>query len=409
MLTQDRMRTALVVVLVLAIVLASGGTGFAAGWFLRSQVAPPAPAASSPLQQQFGLFWEAWSIIEREFNHEEPLDLQKVVYGAISGAIRALGDPYTAFSEPAQAKIFEEDLEGSFEGIGATVDQVDGFVVIVDTIDGSPARKAGLRSKDVLLEADGKSLRGMDLSRAISLIRGPRGTQVRLRVQREGVPEPFEVVVTREKIDLPTVSYRMLDQGIAYVRLTEFNSQATTRLQAALRELLKEQPRALIFDLRGNPGGYLHIAVQVASQFVGSGVIVTEKDSKGRVTEYKAEGNGLALDIPLVVLVDGGSASASEIVAGAIQDAGRGTLIGRTTFGKGSVQASYTLSDGSAVRVSIARWYTPKGHQIDGKGLTPDIVVPLDTPATAGPTRDAILERAQQFILQQQWQPAATP
>lgn len=408
--TQDRMRTALVVILVLAIALAAGGTGFAAGWFVRSHaVAAAPPPATTTLQQRFGLFWEAWSIIEREFNHEAPLDLQKVVYGAISGAIHALGDPYTTFSEPAQAKIFEQDLEGSFEGIGATVDQVDGLVVIVETLDGSPAMKAGLRSKDVLLEADGKSLQGMDLSQAINLIRGPRGTQVRLRVLRESVPEPFEVVVTREKIDLPTVSYRMLDQGIAYLRLTEFNNQATTRLQAALRELLKEQPRALILDLRGNPGGYLHIAVQVASQFIRDGVIVTERDSKGKVTEFKAEGNGLALDIPLVVLVDSGSASASEIVAGAIQDAGRGTLVGRATFGKGSVQASYTLSDGSAVRVSIARWYTPNGHQIDGKGLTPDVVVPLDADNAAGPGRDAILERAEQFILQQQPQPAATP
>jgi len=405
---QDRMRTALVVVLVLAIVLASGGTGFAAGWFLRSHTAPAA-ADPDDVQQRFRLFWEAWGVIEREFNHDKPLDLQKVVYGAIGGAIRSLGDPYTAFVEPAQAKIFEEDLEGSFEGIGATVDQVDGLVVIVETIDGAPAAKAGLRANDVILEVDGKSLQGMDLSQAISLIRGPGGTQVRLRIHREGTAEPFEVLVTRDKIDLPTVSSRMLDGQIAYVRLTEFNNQATVRLQAALRDLLKDHPRALIFDLRGNPGGYLHIAVQVASQFIRDGVIVSEKDSKGKVTEYKAEGNGLALDVPLVVLVDGGSASASEIVAGAIQDTGRGTLIGRTTFGKGSVQASYTLSDGSAVRVSIARWYTPKGHQIDGKGLTPDIVVPADAEGSAEAAHDAVLERALQFILAQQAAPTPTP
>jgi len=405
---QDRMRTALVVVLVLAIVLASGGTGFAAGWFLRSHTAPAA-ADPDDVQQRFRLFWEAWGVIEREFNHDKPLDLQKVVYGAIGGAIRSLGDPYTAFVEPAQAKIFEEDLEGSFEGIGATVDQVDGLVVIVETIDGAPASKAGLRANDVILEVDGKSLQGMDLSQAISLIRGPGGTQVRLRIHREGTAEPFEVLVTRDKIDLPTVSSRMLDGHIAYVRLTEFNNQATVRLQAALRDLLKDHPRALIFDLRGNPGGYLHIAVQVASQFIRDGVIVSEKDSKGKVTEYKAEGNGLALDVPLVVLVDGGSASASEIVAGAIQDTGRGTLIGRTTFGKGSVQASYTLSDGSAVRVSIARWYTPKGHQIDGKGLTPDIVVPADAEGSAEAAHDAVLERALQFILAQQAAPTPTP
>lgn len=405
MITQDRMRTALVVVLVLAIVLASGATGFAAGWFLNPRATPAPPASSEDLQQRFRLFWEAWSIIDREFNREGPLDPQKVIYGAIAGAIRSLGDPHTTFVEPAQANILEQDLEGSFEGIGATVDLVNGFLVIVEPLDGSPAMKAGLRPNDVVLEVDGKSLQGVDLTHAISMIRGPRGSQVRLRIHRQGVLEPFEVVVTREKIDLPTVSYRMLDGGIAYLRLTEFNNQATVRLQAALRELLRQEPRALIFDLRGNPGGYLHIAVQVASEFLREGVIVVEKDSKGKVTEYKANGKGLALDVPLVVLVDGASASASEIVAGAVQDAGRGTLIGRTTYGKGSVQASYTLSDGSAVRVSIARWYTPKGHQIDGKGLTPDIIVEPD-PAAA-PGRDAVLERAREYILARQPAPAS--
>jgi carboxyl-terminal processing protease len=257
--------------------------------------------------------------------------------------------------------------------------------------------QAGLRSKDLVLEADGKSLHGMDLAQAITLIRGPKGSQVRLLIRREGVPEPIEVVVTRAKIDMPTVSYRMLDDGIAYVRLLEFNSQATTRLQAALRALLQDKPRGLIFDLRGNPGGYLHIAVQVASQFIREGVIVSERDGKGKVAEYKADGKGLALDLPLVVLVDGGSASASEIVAGAIQDYGRGTLIGRRTFGKGCVQLTYTLSDGSGLRVTVARWYTPKGHLLDKEGLTPDIVVPADPDRAKD--QETVLQRAKEFLL----------
>lgn len=404
--SQDRTRMALVALLVVAIVLASGGTGFAAGWYLAPQ-STPASAATNELQQRFQLFWEAWGIIDREFNRDGPLDVQKVVYGAISGAIQSLGDPYTTFSEPAQARIFEQDLEGSFEGIGATVDLEDGLLIIVEPLDASPASEAGLRAGDAILQVDGTSLQGLDLMRAISLIRGPKGSQVHLLVFRQGVAEPFEVVVTRDKIDLPTVSYRMLDDGIGYVRLTEFNTQATDRLRAALTELLANEPRALIFDLRGNPGGYLHIAVQVASQFIREGVVVTEKDSEGQVQEYRADGHGLALDVPLVVLVDEGSASASEIVAGAVQDTGRGTLIGRQTYGKGSVQASYNLSDGSAVRVSIARWYTPNGHQLDGDGLVPDIEVPFD-PA-AGAAEDPVLERARQFILTPEAEPAATP
>jgi len=399
---------ALVIVLVLAIVVAAGGTGFAAGWFLspRIPLAPAASASQADLQQRFQLFWEAWSVIDREFNRDGPIDLQKAVYGAISGAVQSLGDPYTAFSPPAQAKILAQDLEGCFEGIGATVDLVDGLLTVVQPLEGSPAFKAGLLSNDVVLEVDGTPLKGMDLTQAIALIRGPKGSQVRLLIRREGMAEPFEVVLTRERIDLPTVSYHMLDDGIAYVRLAEFNSQATVRLQAALGELMRNEPRALIFDLRGNPGGYLHIAVQVASQFMRDGLVVTEKDSQGEITEYRVDGKGLALDVPLVVLVDGGSASASEIVAGALQDTGRATLIGRTTFGKGCVQATYTLSDGSAVRVTIARWYTPKGRQLDSGGLEPDIAVSPDTESTET-TQDPVLERAREFILSPQ--PATTP
>ncbi|HOG47987.1 MAG TPA: PDZ domain-containing protein, partial [Anaerolineae bacterium] len=234
--SQDRTRMALVIVLVLAIVVAAGGTGFAAGWFLspRIPLAPAASASQADLQQRFQLFWEAWSVIDREFNRDGPIDLQKAVYGAISGAVQSLGDPYTAFSPPAQAKILAQDLEGCFEGIGATVDLVDGLLTVVQPLEGSPAFKAGLLSNDVVLEVDGTPLKGMDLTQAIALIRGPKGSQVRLLIRREGMAEPFEVVLTRERIDLPTVSYHMLDDGIAYVRLAEFNSQATVRLQAAL-------------------------------------------------------------------------------------------------------------------------------------------------------------------------------
>ena len=404
---RDWTRAALLGVFVLVVALASGGVGFAAGWHLSSHPLP-SPTASPPttqedVQQRFRVFWEAWDIIDREFNRDAPLDTQKMIYGALSGMVRSLGDPHTVWIEPMQAKILDQDMEGSFEGIGANVDLVDGELVIVEPLPDSPALKAGLRAGDVVVEVDGKPVKGLDLAQAVLLVRGPKGTQVRLLIRRKGEPSPFEVVVTRGKIEMPTVTYRLLDDGIAYVRLTEFNLQATTRLQAALRTVMEKKPRALILDLRGNPGGYLHIAVQVASQFIKDGVIVTEKDRDGKIAEYRAEGKGLALSIPMAVLVDSGSASAAEILAGAIQDNGRGVLIGRRTFGKGSVQAPHTLSDGSSLRVSIARWYTPKGHQIDGKGLTPDIEVPID-PSTP-PEKDPVLDRAVQYLLKSQAHP----
>lgn len=395
---RDWTRAALVAVLVLVIVVASAGAGFAAGWYLGpdARQQPPTPASQANIQEQFQVFWEAWDIIERDFNRDGPLDTQKMIHGATRGMIEALGDPHTVFIEPAQAEILSQDLEGSFQGIGATVDMIDGYLVIIEPLQDSPAALAGLLPGDVVLEVDGQSLEGMGLMEAIALIRGPRDSEVRLLVHREGMSEPLEVDITRTTIDLPTVTHRMLDEEIAYLRLSEFNGQATTRLQTALTELLAQNPRALVFDLRGNPGGYLHIAVEVASQFIRDGVVVTEKDAQGEVTEYRADGQGMALDIPLAVLVDGGSASAAEIVAGAIQDAGRGVLIGRPTYGKGSVQVTHTLNDGSAVRVSIARWRTPSGRQLDKDGLSPDILVPIDSEAPSG--EDPVLQRAVEHL-----------
>ncbi len=391
---RDWTKVALFAVIVLLLVLASGGVGFAAGWQLSAQAAPsPIPGPNQDAEQRMRVFWEAWDVIAHDFSG--PLDTQKMVYGAINGMVRSLGDPYTLFMEPAEATVTGQDLEGSFAGIGASVDLVDGRLVIVEPLPGSPAQRAGLLAGDVLLEVDGKPLDGLDLMQAIALIRGPQGSQVHLLVQRPGTAQPLEIGVTRDKIELPTVSSRVLDDGMAYIQITEFNGQAADRVKEALQGLAPK-PRAVILDLRGNPGGYLQASVQVASQFIASGVIVTEKDRNGRVTPYRAEKGGLATDLPVAVLVDGNSASAAEIVAGALQDTGRGVLIGQKTFGKGSVQIVHTLSDGSSLRVSVARWYTPLGHQIDGKGLTPDITVAPPAGQTAG--QDPVLDRAVQYL-----------
>ncbi|RMF33185.1 MAG: S41 family peptidase, partial [Chloroflexi bacterium] len=316
-----------------------------------------------------------WEILQKDFYGELP-DEREMTYAAIRGMLETLNDPYTSFLEPEIAAIEREDASGTFEGIGAMVRMNEqGFLEIVWPFEGQPADKAGLRPGDVIIAVDGQSIEGYSIYEAITLIRGPEGTDVVLTVQREGVEEPFDVVVTRARIDIPLVRSTMLEGGIAYVSLFDFSSQAKEQLEETLRDLLAQNPKGLIFDLRGNPGGFLQEAVDVADLFLDEGVVLIERDAHGGENVYRSGPKGIAQEIPLVVLVNGGSASAAEIVAGAIQDRGRGILIGQRTFGKGSVQLPRTLSDGSELRVTIARWFTPNDRAIHGQGLTPDIEV----------------------------------
>jgi carboxyl-terminal processing protease len=361
------------------------------------------PTGSTELSEGEGgsldIFWEAWHILEGEFYGDLPPE-SDLPYAAIRGVIAATGDQYTAFLDPVQAQILQTDLSGSFEGIGATVRlRPDGKLEIVQPLAGWPAMKAGLRPKDAILEVDDVKIQGMSLYEAISLIRGPAGTSVRLLVEREEVAEPFEVEIERAHIELPMVESRMLDQDIAYIRLTEFGETATEELKSALRDLLDQNPQGLIFDLRGNRGGYLSTSIEVTSQFVTKGPIVIERFKDGREDVHEAIPGGLAPDIPLVLLVNGASASASEITAGAIQDTGRGILIGTTTLGKGSVQVAHRLSDDSQLRVTIARWFTPKGRAIHGEGLEPDIEVTVDQEDMTA-DQDPQLERAISYLLE---------
>jgi carboxyl-terminal processing protease len=360
---------------------------------------PPPTREGRPADDDefFGVFWEAWDILEQEFYGELPEE-SELPYAAIEGVIASTGDPYTAFLDPVQAEIFRTDLRGGFEGIGATVRLgVDGRLLVVQPLPGWPAIEAGLRAGDLILEADGIELQGMSLYEAVSLIRGPAGTTVRLLVEREDVDEPFEVEVERARIDLPSVESRVLEDGIGYVRLRDFGETASRQVRDALEALDANELDGLIFDLRGNRGGYLSVAVEVTSEFVGKGPILIERFQDGRERRYPAGRGGRALDVPLVVLVDGGSASASEIAAGAIQDTGRGVLIGGTTLGKGSVQTVHALSDGSELRVTIARWFTPSDLAIHETGLEPDIEVEL-TEQDILDERDPQLDRAIAYL-----------
>lgn len=374
--------------------------GFGVGRFVTPGYQRVSNTATDDQQKQFGLFWEAWNLIQDEFYTEKPLDSKEMTYGAIRGMVESLGDAHSMFLTPQQKAMFNEDLQGEFGGIGVTIRMTaEGQLMAVKILPNSPAETSGLQGGDLILEVDGKPIQGMDTAQAISLIRGPKGTQVLLRIQR-GQPPSFEVTLTRAMVSVPTVESRMLENGIAYLSLSEFNARATAEVRSALDQLLKSKPLGLIFDLRGNPGGYLHVAAEIASEFLADGLVVIERSSDGQETRHQAQRGGRATQIPLVVLVDQGSASASEIVAGAIQDRERGMLIGEQTFGKGSVQITEQLSDGSGLQITIRRWHTPNDHQIDGKGLTPDIKVEL-TEDDLKAQRDPQLAKAVEYLLSQ--------
>jgi carboxyl-terminal processing protease len=340
----------------------------------------------------------ALQIVREQALADETLDVRDLTYGAINGLTFQLDDEYTYLRTPEQAAVFNEMLEGSFEGIGAQVAEAEGGGVrIMEPFEGQPAWKAGLRRGDIILAVDGADITTMTLQEAISLIRGPKGSDVTLTVKSPD-QEPRAVTVTRDRISMPAVSYEMRDDGIAYLRLGEFSAPAANQVQEALDSLLAEDPVGMVLDLRGNPGGLLHSAVDITSQFVGEGPIVIERFKDGSEEVFEARRGGSALDIPLVVLVNEGSASASEILAGAVQDTGRGVLIGETTFGKGLVQIPSELSDGSVLSITTARWFTPNDRLIHGEGLAPNIEIER-TDEDIEADRDPQLDRAVEYLL----------
>jgi carboxyl-terminal processing protease len=350
-----------------------------------------------PTGTSFDLFWEAWELIQRDYYGDLPSE-EEMTDGAIRGAVDSLGDPYTAYIEPQRAEISRENMSGAFEGIGAYVDMRDGQLIIVSPFEGQPAEQAGLRRDDIVLQVDDTPIENMSIYEAIDLIRGPAGTSVRLTILREG-EEILEVEVTRARIDIPVVESEMREDGIAYVRLISFSSEATARLAERLEALLDENPSGLILDLRSNPGGLLSEAVLTAGLFLPQDeVILIERFKDGTEHTYRSPNPPVALEVPMVVLVDAGSASASEIVAGALQDHDRATLIGETTFGKGSVQLPHELSNGAELRVTVARWFTPADRAIHGEGLEPDITVEYTVEDNeAG--QDPQLDRAVEYLL----------
>ena len=396
---------------------AAFGYGMGRSAVLAATVAPgaeiTATGARAALAPKFDLFWEALDFLYRDYYGELP-EAQAATYGAIRGVLSLVDDPNTSFLTPDEAAFFRSNLDGEFEGIGARVgwDEANNTLIITEPFENQPAWNAGIRRGDLILAVDGESLVGSNVTEAVRRIRGPKGTVVVLTVRRADVAEPFEIAVTRDRIAIPTITTdRLGEKGeIAYVRLTSFSENAGNLVREAVRNALHHEPVGLVFDLRGNSGGLLREAVRVANVFMQDEVVLFEKFSDGRTETYRATGRAVAGTLPMVVLVNAGSASASEIVAGALQDSGRASLLGTTTFGKGSVQLPHTLSDGSIMRVTVARWYTPGDRTIEGEGLTPDVVVEIsDEQLEAG--EDPQLEAALEYLrsLQQSGSTGSAP
>ncbi len=372
------------------------GVGYGLGSASAVSAGSRSGAGAEQLYPKFGVFWEAMDLLYKDFYGDLPAT-DEATYGAIQGVLSKLKDHNTSFMSPQEADYFRANLEGSFEGIGARVDwDVQANTVrVVEPFENQPAWKAGVKRDDLIIAVDGESVIGTDLVTAIDKIRGPKGSKVVLTVVRQGEDAPLDIEVTRDRIEIPTIATDTYDGDIAYIRLNTFNENAGELVRQAVDDALAKKPKGIIFDLRGNPGGLLTQAVAVANVFMEDSNVLIERFADGKEQIYKTENKATTTDVPLVVLVNEGSASASEIVAGAIQDNGRGQVVGAKTYGKGSVQLPQTLSDGSIMRVTIARWFTPKDRTIDGTGLDPDVVVEITDPQReqgADPQLDKAIE-----------------
>jgi carboxyl-terminal processing protease len=372
-------------------------------------------SGSSPTPKQLGVVDEAWNTILNDYVDKDKVDLDALSSSAIKAMLESIHDPYAAYFNAAEYKVIEEmNLQGTFGGIGAMVTIKDGQLTVIAPIAGTPAERAGIKPQDKILEINGNSTEGMSLEEAVLKIQGDPGTQVTIQVLHQGEEAPITLVITREEINLPSV-YPEIIQGnsttpptpaptvapllnsIAVITITYFSERTGDETVSALKNVLASGAKGIVLDLRDNPGGVLDSAVTVASQFLKDGIVLYALDSSGKKETWDVKPGGPATDLPLAVLVNGASASASEVVAGALQDYERAPLIGNQTFGKGSINHFRQLSDGSAIYISIGRWYTPNGRQIEGQGLTPDMVVER-TEQDVQQGKDPQLDKAIEYI-----------
>ena len=347
-----------------------------------------------------GLFEEVWNVLHDEYLDKSSINDQDLFYGAVTGMVDALGDPNSIFFNPKITEEFTRELEGSFFGIGAEIGRRDGSIIIIAPLADSPAEQAGLKAGDIILAVDGQDMGSISSAEAAARIRGEEGTEVVLNVYTKGADETREVRIVRRKIDIPSVIYTIEDD-IAIVKITHFNDDTDERFEKAAQQILRDDPKGLIIDVRNNPGGYLNTSVEIASYWLEPNQVVVREtfSDKRKDQEYKSVKRSSLAHLKTIVLVNEGSASASEILAGALQDYGLAKVVGMVTFGKGSVQQLINLEDKSSIKLTVARWLTPHGRTIEDQGISPDYEVDLTTEDYEN-ERDPQLEKAKELIFE---------
>ncbi|MEK9174550.1 MAG: S41 family peptidase [Patescibacteria group bacterium] len=354
-----------------------------------------------PDNLDFSLFWDAWKIIQDKYADRANLDKKEMVFGAIDGMVKSLKDPYTVFFKPVESKQFQDDVSGSFSGIGAEIGIRKDVLTVISPLEDSPAQKAGLRAGDRILKIGDTVTADLKINEAVSLIRGPKGTAVKLTVSRSGEDEIKELSIVRDDIKIPTIKWELKEGKVAYIQLFNFGQTAPSEFRTKVLEVLRGPADRIILDLRNNPGGFLEVSQDIAGWFVESGSVVAIEDfGNGAGTkEYRASGNGVLKNMPLVVIINEGSASASEILAGALRDNRKVKLVGAKSFGKGSVQQLENMRWGTSLKVTIAKWLTPSGKSISNEGLEPDVKVEISKEDVEN-LKDPQLEKAMEIVLQ---------
>jgi len=334
------------------------------------------PAVPLEAQVDFSPFWKAWRAIEEKYVSSDGLERQKMLWGSIEGLAKSLDDPYTVFFPPAEKEIFESEIRGDFEGVGMEIGIRKDILTVISPLNGTPAWRAGVKAGDKILKIDDRTTNELSLDEAVSLIRGEKGTTVSLTILRNGEDQTREIKVVRDKIEIPLIETEKKEGGIFIIRLFSFSEKSSSAFRQALREMVESGSDKLILDLRNNPGGYLEAAVDISSWFLPPGKTVVKENFRDKNENvHRSKGYNIFGNMPVAVLVNGGSASASEIVAGALQDHGAAKIVGVKTFGKGSVQELVPITPETSLKITIARWLTPLGRSISEAGIEPDVVV----------------------------------